>query len=136
MSYSPASNLGTKIQATIESIAEKRAREIRHADNLSHDPEGQRVKALLAAALWDLYEFMFPKPSDVTVVTTQRDAPFVVHGLNENQAEGTVVAVASQVYMGVCAECGEVHDPRKPYSHVPKPPVVGKKSKRHGGKKQ
>ena len=132
MSNDPASNMKQDLQHTVDSIAEKRAKEIRHADVITHDPEGQRVKALISAALWDLYEFLFPKDDGITThVTTQRDAPFVVHGLKETAVPALTLPAAQPVYVGVCGVCGEVHDPRRHYDHAAQAP----KQKKHREKK-
>jgi hypothetical protein len=131
MSHYPAGSIIRGVQSEIESISEKRAKEIRHADVISHDPEGQRIKSLLSAALWDFYEYLFPQDDGkTTTVTTRRDSPITTHGLHQPAGESQIVEVATPIYVGVCARCKSVHDPRGSYDHAPVRPEERKDKNR------
>jgi hypothetical protein len=117
----------------ISQIAERSTKDIRHADVITHDPEGQRIRAIIVAACWAAYELALPKDDGKTShVTTGENVKFVLHGLAPDalpkpsytgQAADTVVAVT-------CAQCKKIHDPRKQYDHAVK---AAKPKKRLGG---
>jgi hypothetical protein len=119
------------LTAKINSIAEKFAKTIRHADVISHDPEGQRIKGLIIGACWEAYELGVVQDTGITTtVTRPSDVAFVVGGMQmETTRPAQISRPAEIMYAGLCAVCEKVHDPRLSYDHAPEP-VKQKKPRR------
>ena len=117
-------------ETVIPQLAERCAKDIRHADVISYDPEGQRIKSLITAACWAAYELAVPKDDGRTThITTQANVKFAVHGLqSETIPEGWTGQAADVLYIGTCATCKHVHDPHRQYDHPAVPPK-GRKDK-------
>ena len=122
MSYTPVS-----VEGDIPRIAEECTKEIRHMDVITHDPEGQRIKGLVTAALWEFWKTLSPKDDGTTTHVTKREnIEFAVHGLEPEQLPpaSSTGRPAEVVYNGLCHKCNRVHDPRLHYDHAPVPKGV------------
>src|SRR5271157_69586 len=70
----------------LEPIAQKWAVMLRRADNIDHDPEGQRMKAHIAAACLEAYRMAIPADDGKTTLVTEAPTgedngkPISVHG--------------------------------------------------------
>jgi len=112
----------------ISQIAERGTKDIRHMDVITHDPESQRIKAIITRACWEAYELAAPKNTETVHVTTRENVAFVIHGLEPEQMTETWKGQpADQVFSGKCAVCQLVHDPRQPYDHPATAPKARKK---------
>ena len=70
--------MSDEVKIKINRIAHKWAIQLRRADNIDHDPEGQRMKAVIAEACLEAYRLARPEPDGKKVLVTE--APGESHG--------------------------------------------------------
>lgn len=70
--------LSENVKTNIYRIAHQQAIRLRRADNIDNDPEGQRMKAVIADACFETYRFAVPQDDGNKVSVTE--APGASHG--------------------------------------------------------
>jgi hypothetical protein len=63
--------MSDEMKIKINRIAHKWAVRLRRADNIDHDPEGQRMKGVIAEACMEAYGLAVPEDDGKTVVVTE-----------------------------------------------------------------
>jgi hypothetical protein len=107
------------MQDLIESLGVKYAKRVRHMENVSHDPEGQRVKKLMVEMIYEFVAVLLP-PDDGTTTHLTKANPQLEKVIKPVEGtHGTIVGrPAQQPWMGLCEKCHFVHDLRGDYDHI------------------